>query len=285
MKALSISKIAVIVLMVTVVAACSSKRKAVKETPTETVAVDTLKKQAFLQKVTDNAQHARFITSKVKFSVEVGSRQMTLTGNLKMKRDDVIRLQLMAFGFVEAGRLEFTKEYVLVMDRINKLYLKVPYSHLDFLRNSSIDFYVLQALFWNELFQPGHREPVADAYTMKLQQDHVTLDYARDLLSYQWLVDRKKALIEQVSAVHGRGNDADKATLSWHYANFSSLENSVFPCDQQVTFAAKKRNVKMGFLLSSLSTDSDWETRTKVSGRYKKVTIDEVLDKIASMGV
>jgi len=163
MKALSISKIAVIVLMVTVVAACSSKRKAVKETPTETVAVDTLKKQAFLQKVTDNAQHARFITSKVKFSVEVGSRQMTLTGNLKMKRDDVIRLQLMAFGFVEAGRLEFTKEYVLVMDRINKLYLKVPYSHLDFLRNSSIDFYVLQALFWNELFQPGKMKVTDEA--------------------------------------------------------------------------------------------------------------------------
>ena len=37
--------------------------------------VDTLKKQAFLQKVSDNAQHARFITSKVKFSVEVGARR------------------------------------------------------------------------------------------------------------------------------------------------------------------------------------------------------------------
>ena len=54
--------------------------------------------------MTDNAQHARFITSKVKFSVEIGNRQMTLTGNLKMKRDDVIRLQLMAFGFVECLR-------------------------------------------------------------------------------------------------------------------------------------------------------------------------------------
>jgi thiol:disulfide interchange protein DsbD len=31
-----------------------------------------------------------------------------------MKRDDVIQLQLMAFGFVEAGRIEFTKDYVLI---------------------------------------------------------------------------------------------------------------------------------------------------------------------------
>ena len=156
MKASSITKIATMAMLLTVAVSCGTHRKAVKETPTAVVVnADTLKKQAFLQKVTDNAQHARFITSKIKFSVEVGARQMTLTGNLKMKRDDVIRLQLMAFGFVEAGRLEFTKEYVMIMDRINKLYLKVPYAQVDFLRNSHIDFFVLQSLFWNELFQPG----------------------------------------------------------------------------------------------------------------------------------
>ena len=128
---------------------------ATEESAAPEVPVVKLNKESFLQKVTDNAQHARFITSKVKLAIEVGNQQMTLTGNLRMKRDDVIRLQLMAFGFVEAGRLEFTKEYVLIMDRINKQYLKVPYGQLDFLRNSDIDFYVLQALFWNELFQPG----------------------------------------------------------------------------------------------------------------------------------
>lgn len=90
--------------------------------------------------------------------MQVGAQDLTLTGNLKMKRDDVIRLQLMAFGFVEAGRLEFTKDYVLIMDRINKQYLKVPYNQLDFLRNSGLNFYSLQALFWNELFQPARTD-------------------------------------------------------------------------------------------------------------------------------
>ena len=73
----------------------------------------------FVNQVRENQQTSKFITSKVKFSVEVGQQKLTLTGNLKMRRNDVIRLQLMAFGFVEAGRLEFTKDYVLIMDRIN----------------------------------------------------------------------------------------------------------------------------------------------------------------------
>lgn len=70
--------------------------------------VEEMQQQTFLQKVNDNAQYAKFITSKVKFSIEVGVQRLTLTGNLKMKRDDCIRLQLMAFGFVEAGRIELT---------------------------------------------------------------------------------------------------------------------------------------------------------------------------------
>ena len=123
-----------------VLASCGSKKVVQQEKP---VVVNT-EDAKFLDKVKENAVSTKFITSKVKFTVEVGAQNITLTGNLKMKRDDVIRLQLMAFGFVEAGRLEFTKDYVLIMDRINKLYLKVPYVQVDFLRNSNIDFNVLQ---------------------------------------------------------------------------------------------------------------------------------------------
>ena len=72
-------------------------------------------KADFIGQVQDNAQTAKFLTSKVKFSIEVGPQKLTLTGNLRMKRDDVIRLQLMAFGFVEAGRIELTKDYVLLL--------------------------------------------------------------------------------------------------------------------------------------------------------------------------
>ena len=106
MKLSRILKLAALALPLVLVA-CGTQRKAVKET---TTTAPTMTGQQFLQKVSDNAQYAKFLTSKIKFSVEVGNQQLTLTGNLKMKRDDVIRLQLMAFGFVEAGRLEFTKE-------------------------------------------------------------------------------------------------------------------------------------------------------------------------------
>ena len=246
---------------------------------------DTLQKQVFLQKVTDNAQHVRFITSKVKFSVEIGNRQMTLTGNLKMKRDDVIRLQLMAFGFVEAGRLEFTKEYVLIMDRINKLYLKVPYAQLDFLRNSNIDFYMLQALFWNELFQPGKIKVTDEAlknYTTEIGTDDIVISMENSKMSYRWLAEAATARVKMANILYNdkfRGN----YQLNWDYEDFKANNRKFFPMEHNVTFNTPEKEVKLGMVLNYMEADENWETRTEVSSKYRQVSVDEILQRFMSL--
>ncbi|MFW5552910.1 MAG: DUF4292 domain-containing protein, partial [Prevotella pectinovora] len=112
-------------------------------------------KMDFLRKVTDNAAYARNIVSKIKFTMNTGSKDITVAGSLHMRKDEVIRIQLTPFGIMEAGRLEFTKDYVLLVDRIHKEYVKTSYDSVDFLQRNGLDFYALQALFWNQLFVPG----------------------------------------------------------------------------------------------------------------------------------
>ena len=287
MKALrSFSTFAMMAMLLAVVASCGSHRKAVKETPTAVVnAADTLKMRAFLQQVTDNAQHARFITSKVKFSVEVGARQMTLTGNLKMKRDDVIRLQLMAFGFVEAGRLEFTKEYVLIMDRINKLYLKVPYMQIDFLRNSNIDFYVLQSLFWNELFQPGQMKVTDELlknYKTEVGTDDTVVFMEDGKLSYRWLAENGTARVKMANIMYNdkyRGN----YQLNWDYEDFQANNRKYFPMEHKISFTTPEKEIKLGMIFNYMGSEENWETRTEVSGKYRQVTVEEILQRFMSL--
>ena len=282
MKSLRIMKLAAVTMAVVVVAGCGSKRKVVKETP---VAQNVVQQQEFLQKVSDNAQHARFITSKVKFSVEVGAQQLTLTGNLKMKRDDVIRLQLMAFGFVEAGRLEFTKDYVLVMDRINKQYLQVPYQQLDFLRNSGLDFYALQALFWNELFQPGKQhitDELLKSYDTDMGGENAVISMESGKLSYRWLADKDNAQVNMANILYKdkfRGN----YQLNWDYLDFKANGRKKFPMDHKVKFTTPDKEVKFEMVLNYMGADEDWETRTEVSGKYLQVSVDEILRRFMSL--
>lgn len=285
MKTVRILKVAALALpLMLAVTSCRTHRKAVKE-DSSVVKVDTLKKQAFLQKVNDNAQHARFITSKVKFSVEVGARQMTLTGNLRMKRDDVIRLQLMAFGFVEAGRLEFTKEYVLIMDRIDKLYMKVPYAQIDFLRNSQIDFYVLQSLFWNELFQPGKVKVTDEAlktYTTELDGEDAIIMMENGKMSYRWLADKVNTRVKMANIMYNdrfRGN----YQLNWDYENFQQHNRKYFPMEHKISLTTPEKEVKLGMTLNYMGADENWETRTEVSSKYRQVSVEEILQRFMSL--
>ena len=282
MKSLRIMMLADVTMTIAMVASCGSTRKVVNETPNAQAVVQ---KQEFLQKVSDNAQHARFVTSKVKFSVEVGSQQLTLTGNLKMKRDDVIRLQLMAFGFVEAGRLEFTKDYVLVMDRINKQYLRVPYQQLDFMRNSGLDFYALQALFWNELFQPGKTrmtDEMLKSYATDMEGEDAVISMESGKLSYRWLADKGNALVKMANILYKdryRGN----YQLNWDYVDFKQNGRKKFPMDHKVKFTTPDKEVKFEMMLNYLGADEDWETRTEVSGKYREVSVDEILRRFMAL--
>ena len=282
MKSLRIMKLAAATMAIAMVAGCGSTRRVVRDTPN---AQSGVQQQDFLQKVSDNAQHARFVTSKVKFSVEVGSQQLTLTGNLKMKRDDVIRLQLMAFGFVEAGRLEFTKEYVLVMDRINKQYLRVPYQQLEFMRNSGLDFYALQALFWNELFQPGQTrmtDEMLKSYNTDMEGEDAVISMESGKLSYRWLAEKGSALVKMANILYKdryRGN----YQLNWDYLDFKLNGRKKFPMDHKVKFSTPDKEVKFEMMLNYLGADEDWEPRTEVSGKYRQVSVDEILRRFMAL--
>lgn len=282
MRPLNFLKVALVAISFALVACKSTKtvEKTVTVDPSEVIA-----KNQFLHKVSDNSQDVKFITSKIRFQVQVGAQDLTLTGNLKMKRDEVIRLQLMAFGFVEAGRLEFTKDYVLIMDRINKQYLKVSYEYLSFLRNSGINFYTLQALFWNELFQPGIEkltEESLDGYGADFTSNDAVISYDRNRLSYRWLVDKANAKIKMANVIYEdklKGN----TQLNWDYEDFENLGVKLFPKTNAVTFTTPKKEVKINMKLNYIGQESDWETQTEVSGKYKQVEVDEILRRFMAL--
>ena len=279
MKLLSIVKVAVLALPLVLVSCKSHK------TTTTDTNLTTFKKGDLISNVQENAQTGKFFTSKVKFSVESGPQKLTLTGNLRMRRHDVIRLQLMAFGFVEAGRIELTKEYVLIMDRINKLYLKVPYNQLDFLRNSGIDFYVIQALFWNELFQPGKvkvTDELLRSYNLEPGAEDAVIAMQDGKLSYRWLADNLTARVKMANIMYNdkyRGN----YQLNWDYEDFQGFNRKYYPMEHKISFNTPDKEVKLGMILNYMGNEENWETRTEVSSKYRQVTVEEILQRFMSL--
>ncbi len=283
MKLLSIVKVAVLALPLMMVS-CKSHKKISNDITVN----KKVKKGDLISSVQDNAQTGKFFTSKVKFSVEVGPQKLTLTGNLKMRRHDVIRLQLMAFGFVEAGRIELTREYVLIMDRINKQYLKVPWISVDFLRNSGIDFNTIQSLFWNELFVPENLvfhspdERGTGPYNMLESGSDMILSLEASKLDYSWLVNKQTAHIKMANIMY-KDKVNGTSQLNWDYEDFQYLNKTQFPHKHVITLTTDGKEVKLGMTLNHIGSDTEWEPRTMISNKYREVTIDDIISRFLSL--
>lgn len=244
-----------------------------------------------LRKVYDNEVYANSIKSKIKFTINNGSKDISVSGSLNMKKDQVIRIQLTPFGLMEVGRLEFTKDYVLLMDRMNKEYVKASYSDVDFLRKNGLDFYTLQAIFWNKLFVPG-TQSITDSslknFTVAFNNkpSETVISHKRGDMSYLWTADGTTALIKSVDITYD-GKASGTTTVTCSYGAFKPLGTKLFPTDitlKMKSDAVKKaENLSVDISINNPDTDGDWDTFTSISSKYKQVSVQDVMNRLLKM--
>ncbi len=280
--------------------ACGSSKKAVTDGKTEPTTVVTpttpsgntegqsavaAAHAALIQRVCDNAVTAPNIVSNIDFNIKVGSKDVTVGGKISMRQDEVIRIQLTPMGLVEVGRMEFTRDSVLIMDRLHKQYLKSGYDQVSFLQRNGINFYSLQALFRNQLFAPGQKK-VDEQQVAKFDviNDDITRHEGR--IKYAWQIEKNSGRIQQTSAVYV-GTNRDTSSLKWLYEDFKPLSAKQFPTKQSIsintTTSKGNKSILVNITMKGLKTDSDWDTVTKVPSKYKPVTLESVINQILKM--
>lgn len=264
-----------LIVLAMVLQACHTTRNATSTTvpkPQETSA------QAYVRRVVENASTSRTLTAKLKLNLSGQGKSVSLSGTLRMKRGDVIQLSA-SFPIVgEVGRMEFTRDEVLIVDRINTRYVRVPYEKVDFLQQAHLDFNALESVFWNEIFYPGVADVMLKSgdFTVASSGDHTLLSLtSAPELDYSFLTQTANALLSRTTIAPK--SVYDQASLTCIYSDFQRFDSGKFPTKINLTFAGKKEKYGLDMSLSSLNTNADWETRTKVSAKYKQVDADKLL--------
>lgn len=255
------------------------------------VAVGNVKQQSldYVRKVSDNAVFSKNIVSKIDFEIDAMGRQISLDGKLQMRRDEVIRITITPFGLMEAARLEFTPDYVLLIDRINKEYVKAKYTDLDFLKNNGLDFFTLQSMFWNELFLPGKKmlgDGDLNAFSADMtKQTSRPVTYNTGRFDFVWNTDASRALITNTTVNYGKGT-SQASTVTFDYADFVPLGAKKFPSKETLTFSSNaigSGNMSLTLLLGKISTEEGWDAKTSVSDKYQQVQAEDILRKLTNM--
>lgn len=239
--------------------------------------------EAYFAKILNNAQRAKCVTGRMDLQLNALGNNLSVSGQLRMKRDEVVQLSLTLLGF-EVGRLEFAPGEVLIIDRVNKQFVRAPYSDVSFLQAAGLDFYALQALFWNELFIPGQRDVRQQLKRFGASESgsHTQLTITdAPKLDYSFLTQTAEAIINQVIVTAKEGETPAK--MVWTYDKFTQLDGRLFPTTMSCQVEGLGKTAGFSFTLSRVNNESGWTTRTTVSSRYQERKADEILKRLLSM--
>ena len=253
---------------------------------------EAIKKLTFVQKVSDNQVYAKNIVGNMSFNLQMGGKDITVPGSLHMRKDEVIRIQLfIPILGTEVGRLEFTPNYVLIIDRLHKEYIKADYTQVDFLKKQGINFYSLQSLFWNQLLVPGVQK-VSESDLKKFDAnldetgENVPVIIKYGNMSYTWKASRSTGRITEANVMY-KDSRSGASTANIQYANFKNVGVKLFPASQHLTLSAtvdgKHREIKMNMEMNDVKTDSNWNAQSEISSKYKQVSPEDVLGKLMNM--
>ena len=294
-----LAKIALVALPLAL-ASCGSKKNVVTDnntdgntaatatTKTTTTTAPTTNKvdnTAYLAKITANTPSEKAMVANIDFNLKSGKKDITVGGKLSMKRDEVVRIQLTPMGLMEVGRMEFTKDSVLIMDRMHKQFLKSSYDQVSFLKNNGIDFNALQALFWNQLFVPGDPS-LGKAQLARFDVNGSNISLQNGKMNYLWQTDNNIERILSALATYN-SNSKGQSQLGWDYSEFKTFGGKPFPTKQAIKLntnsGGKAKTINVTITLKSMKADSDWDTTTKVSNKYKPVKLEDVINKILNI--
>lgn len=241
-------------------------------------------KEEWVDKMATGALKEGTVSGKLNLQLSDGAKSVSVGGSCSFERDKAIQISLVALGFMEVGRLEMTPDYLLMIDRMGRQYVKVNYADVPYLQSAGIDFYTFQALFWNDLFVPGSgrfwneqdfdMNRTAGGSQVELVTNSTTAIQAR------FLLDLATGMVR--NTVLGLQGQPTMPALKWSYLHFGQVNKKSFPDNMQLTIESAGKSYRATFGLGNLKSDSKAIKLTDEPGsRYKKVDVQSILKMLS----
>lgn len=270
-------KIILFLSFIILIASCKSSK-----TASTSSGMGALADMEYLEEVTINNPSIPALSSKVKLSLDLNGKKVSVNGNLRMKKDDLIQISIVPMLGIEVARLEITKDSVLIIDRMNKQYVHMPISQITMLANTDLNYYALQSLFFNEVFLPGKQtigqKDLSD-FTVKRGKDetHIRIKKSRDF-NYDFITETETARLTATQI-----NSRSKYQLNWKYGDFKSVDGINFPSLMNISFDGTGKPMKAELALSRMAADNGRIAPTSVSGKYKQISSEELIKRLLDL--
>jgi len=160
-----------------------------------------------------------YMSSKAKIDYSSSNNSLSATANIRIQKDSIIWISLSPGLGIEAARLLVTRDSVVVIDKINKVYFNYGYDTLSKKLDYHLSYGLIESVIIGNLIYPYERE--------ELIKTNGTYAYAQKQSSFLFEnyigLDTKK--LEKIEVL----DTLNKNTVSVEYDDFRLVNEEVFP--------------------------------------------------------
>ena len=268
-----------LVAVILLTASCSSTKR-VSKLPM----VGSLTGVEYMEKVITAAPQWNSFSAKTSLELGMGSKGKTrVNATLRIRRDEVIQLSVAPMLGIEVARLELAPDGFLLVDRLHKRFVKASFAEVSELLHVKLDFHVLQSLFLNELFLSSKKvlsSTDIPSFMLSIQGSQAVIQTkGSQKIHYEFLTSARQGWLEQTTISLRNTPYA----LNWKYADFSDLDGRMFPTKAHVGLQGVSEAYFLNMKFSRMSVDGKWESRTKLSSRYKEIELHELIKVLLNL--
>ena len=220
-------------------------------------------------------------SSKLNMTISTGTKTLSSKGSLRIVHNEAIQLSVQPLFGIEMFRLYVEPEHIIILDRMNKRYVKESFEDIKGKNPVGFNFYTLQSLFTNNLFIP-------EKSSVSLK-DYKTFRYSEGENNYILAARDKKSNIDYTFSINGNDQitltelnmPANQYSLQWNYDQFTLMNNLFFPYEMKIVASTQKRNLNTNISLSSISLNESLSLDTSIPDSYTKVELKDVLKMLA----
>ncbi len=253
--------------------ACKTKKQILTASPIESKVSEEL----FVD-IIDNQLEFTSFSSRLNLSLSSGKKSLSSKSNLRIIKDSAIQLSVQPLFGVEMLRLYMDKDSLVILDRMNKRYIKESITDIKEVYPVGFDFVTLQSLLTNRLFVSGNNKPSYKDFS----------NFTTNIVSDQYYLLKsidKKSGIEYSFAIDGNDHVAitqlkepkQKYNLEWAYNEFIKNEQNTFPHKMNILLDSPKRQANVGLEFSGILLNDDFELSISIPNNYSRAYISDII--------
>ena len=233
--------------------------------------------QDFFDSMKEQAFHYTTLSARLSAEIITPQKELSSRVDLKMVKDSAFQLSIVPILGIEVFRIEFSRDSVKVLDRLNKHYVAEGYDGMKGQLPVEFNFYNLQALFTNRVFLPGEQEISPEKYNrFKLIQDGPkAVAKTRDIMNllYTFMADGEEKLL----SLHVTDKN-EQYNLYWDYKDFRLVEKQVFPMLMDVRVVANnKQTGKLVLSFGRIEPNVPVKLDFSIPAKYKRITFAQII--------